>query len=400
MKKAIGVLALLFLCSPARSQQLVEQEKSFEVYFEFNSSEIKKDVSNNEANLQGLASYLDTINNDPLLTIKQIDVDSYASPEGTHSYNIRLSKDRSDSMYEYLINELNISKELINHDYRGVAWGTFWQIMEKSSLPFRDDVIEILKSTTEEDYRNAKRSAHDMFDRRVDMLKKLDAGVPYDYMESMIFPKLRSSAIVVFHLEPVVAALPAEETPVAIVPTRQENVRVMGMGEDPNTFIAIKTNLAAYIPLIFNVGVEIPIGNHFSIDLPIYYSPYTVFNDYSFRVLMTQPEFRYWITSPLKGHFFGLHAMGGWYNAAWNSTTRYQDADGDTPFYGAGLSYGYALNLNDKWGFEFTAGFGYARFEYDMFFNIDNGAKYDTRKIDYWGPTKLGVNLVYKLNVK
>ena len=44
---------------------------------------------------------------------------------------------------------------------------------------------------------------------------------------------------------------------------------------------------------------------------------------------------------------------------------------------------------------EFTAGVGYARLDYDVFYNVNNGVIHDTRVKDYWGPTRLAVCFYY-----
>ena len=135
-------------------------------------------------------------------------------------------------------------------------------------------------------------------------------------------------------------------------------------------------------------------GKKITIDLPLIYSPYTISKNWNIRVLATQPEFRYWLKEAFDGHFFGAHIHSGYYNIAIDNENRYQDR---TPSYGYGVSYGYALELNKRWGLSFTAGFGYTRLNSDVFYNIHNGALYDNKVVDYWGPTKLGINLIYKI---
>lgn len=103
---------------------------------------------------------------------------------------------------------------------------------------------------------------------------------------------------------------------------------------------AIKTNVAYLAATVANLGVEYSFGDHYSIDLPIIYSPYTVARDYRLRFLAVQPEFRYWLKAPMKGHFFGVHLNIGAFNIAVDNKNRYQSPDG---FYGVGLSYGYII---------------------------------------------------------
>ena len=114
--------------------------------------------------------------------------------------------------------------------------------------------------------------------------------------------------------------------------------------------------------------------------------------DYRLRFLVIQPEFRYWLKTPMVGHFWGAHLNIGSFNISVNDKNRYQSPDG---FYGAGLSY--ALPLIRHWAAEFTLGAGYIYTKYDTYYNIPNGARFEKgMSYNYWGLTKVGVNLVYR----
>ena len=95
-----------------------------------------------------------------------------------------------------------------------------------------------------------------------------------------------------------------------------------------------------------------------------------------------------------KGHFFGVHLTAGQFNIATNEKTRYQDADG---MYGAGLDYGYALKFTENWGMEFNIGAGLIHTRYNAYYNIDNGERFDTRIKNYWGITRCGISIIYRI---
>lgn len=163
---------------------------------------------------------------------------------------------------------------------------------------------------------------------------------------------------------------------------------------EPRYRWAVKTNVAYLAATVANIGVEYNFGNRYSIDLPIIYSPYTVARDYRMRFLVFQPEFRYWLKTPMKGHFFGVHLNIGAFNISVDDKNRYQSPDG---FYGVGLSYGYMLPFARHWAAEFTVGAGYIYTEYDTYYNIPNGARFEEgTPYNYWGLTKVGVSLVYR----
>ena len=162
-------------------------------------------------------------------------------------------------------------------------------------------------------------------------------------------------------------------------------------------YVAVKTNLAAWAGTIMNLAADVQVSEHFSVELPVLWCPWYVSDKHAVKTFTIQPEARYWLSKPGKGHFFGVHAHVGWFNVKWNRD-RYQDTD--RPLLGAGISYGYLLPFNAHWAGEFTLGAGYANMRYDTYYNIGNGARIDTRTKNYWGITRVGLSVVYRFNLK
>lgn len=162
-------------------------------------------------------------------------------------------------------------------------------------------------------------------------------------------------------------------------------------------YLAVKTNLAAWAGTIMNVAADVQVSEHFSVELPVLWCPWYVSDKHAVKTFTIQPEARYWLSKPGAGHFFGVHAHVGWYSVKWNRD-RYQDTD--RPLLGAGISYGYLLPFNEHWAGEFTLGAGYANMRYDTYYNMDNGARINTRTKNYWGITRVGLSLVYRFNLK
>lgn len=161
-------------------------------------------------------------------------------------------------------------------------------------------------------------------------------------------------------------------------------------------YFAIKTNFVPWAAGILNAACEIQIGSSLSVALPVWWSPYFVSNKYSLRTLFIQPEVRYWLKTPGCGHFFGLHPGIAWYNLKYKDI-RYQDTE--TPLINVGISYGYTLKLNDHLNAEFSLGIGYAKTKYDRFYNINNGAKIDSRQTSYLGIDRIELTLVYHFDL-
>lgn len=160
------------------------------------------------------------------------------------------------------------------------------------------------------------------------------------------------------------------------------------------TYHALKTNVAYDAFALLNLAYEFQVHDRLSVEIPLAWSLWDLEQEHGIRAVLLQPEARWWMGSEVgSGHFVGLHAHLAWFNVKWNET-RYQDTG--RPLVGVGLSYGYKLVLGDCWGVEFGLGLGYANMKYDTFYNIDNGARLDTRIRNYWGITRLGIALVYR----
>lgn len=163
--------------------------------------------------------------------------------------------------------------------------------------------------------------------------------------------------------------------------------------------VAIKNNILYDVTGTPNLGIELGISKHLSLDISGRYHPWSFKNDKSFQHWAIQPELRYWIFERFDGHYFGLHGQYMDYefsglNLLWGMDKEYQYI-GDV--WGGGLSYGYHLYLSPRWNIEFTIGGGFNRFKYFKY-ELEEENKGDNLgefKRDYYGITKLGVSIVY-----
>lgn len=170
----------------------------------------------------------------------------------------------------------------------------------------------------------------------------------------------------------------------------QKKVKKVSMSQ---RYIALKTNIAYDALALPNLAFEMQCSKHISVELPVICSFWDFNQKHALRTIAIQPEARWWLREAGAGHFFGVHANIGWFNAKWKDN-RYQSTD--RPLLGAGISYGYLLPLSAHWGAEFTLGAGYANMKYNTYYNIDNGAQIGTESRNYWGITRVGLSLSYR----
>ena len=169
--------------------------------------------------------------------------------------------------------------------------------------------------------------------------------------------------------------------------------------------VAVKTNLLYDATATANLGVEFGLAPRWTLDLSGNLNVWDIAGDMRWRHWMVQPELRYWFCDRFSRHFIGLHGLTGQYNIGnipnnfsflGNDFSRLTDRRYEGWAVGAGLAYGYAWALGNHWNLEIEAGFGYARFFYDVF-ECSACRKMIAEDVsrNYVGPTKAALNLVY-----
>ena len=163
---------------------------------------------------------------------------------------------------------------------------------------------------------------------------------------------------------------------------------------------AVKTNLLYDFMATINVGAEFRVGDKMTVDIPVNINFWDKSYDMQLKHFMVQPEFRYWLKEEFDMHFFGAHLVYANYDIAnislpFDMYPGLKNARFDGNAMGIGLSYGYHLYVTSAFRFEGTIGLGYIHTKYDRY---DNSRITDKNlKENYFGPTKLGISLVYMI---
>ena len=158
--------------------------------------------------------------------------------------------------------------------------------------------------------------------------------------------------------------------------------------------LRLRSNLLPWLMTVPNLGFEYAIGHKWSAVVSAWYCPWKVSDKYSLKTVAIFPEGRWWLKTNRKGSFFNVHLNVVWYNLRFKDY-RYQDLS--RPLLGGGIGYGYRIELNRRWGFEFEIGAGVANTKYERYYNVPNGAVKDTRVTTYLGIDRLSVAVTYYL---
>ena len=188
---------------------------------------------------------------------------------------------------------------------------------------------------------------------------------------------------------------------------------------------SLKNNLLYDLTLTPNIGVEVVADSANSFQLFYGLHPWKFSDNKKLRHWSLMPEWRHW-TQPEKGRltgwFWGIHLVGGEYNAGGKKlllglfkTLRHNRYEGW--YVGGGFTLGHTWRLGkgstlvspagadasghqkvvrvSPWRLESAIGIGYAHSRYHQYGYEVCGEDRGTGHYNYFGPTKLALNLCY-----
>lgn len=361
------------------------------VYFYANTSlvpvvfEVNKYRLVPTAQLDSVVEALRRVQNDPVIRFAYVWVGGSASPEGPPRWNYQLGERRSRVLADYLLEHTSLPPSRLRVENLWEDWYSFEVALRNGArLENKDAVLRILGE--EKDNQ-----------RRKQLIQGLDGGRTWHRIIRDVFPPFRNARLVIVCytnplLKPDLMEMPLpNRTPALPALAALPPPAVVG-----RRVVALKTNALFVAALTANLGVEVELFPRWSLDVPVWYSPYDITPTRRLRLLATQPELRWWLRAVAEGHFFGLHTHVVGFNVSINDRGRYQDPN--HALWGMGLSYGYAFSLGkaERWGVELTVGAGFAEYSYDSYRNWENGPLFDSGSGHYWGITRAGINLSYK----
>lgn len=166
---------------------------------------------------------------------------------------------------------------------------------------------------------------------------------------------------------------------------------------------ALKTNLVSDALLSPNLAVEVGLAPKWTLNVAGQFNLWSV-DGHKWRHWLAQPEARYWFCRRFQGHFLGLHAIGGEFNAGnvdfpvkflGSDFHKLKDRRYEGWGAGAGIGYGYDWILSRHWNLEAEIGIGWIHARFDEYPCAVCGTKLGSGHHNYFGPTKVAVNLEY-----
>ncbi len=402
-------------------------------------SELELDYNDNRRQLDRFVVSVNLLRKDSLTRLRSMHIIGAASPEGSYLHNNRLALRRAESIGTYLRTRMGLDESVIKISSIGINWDGLIKAVEANEvMPYRAEVLDILRNVPETTIENGT-----LVTTRKNRLVSLRNGAVWSYMYNRIFPALRSSDIRVVcdieHIIPAesVAAPEATQTPPPAVAEPEQPAEVPAetpaVAEQPATepatepstvvveqpaaavpdllrkkVLAFRTNLL--VPFL-NIGMEVPIGNRWSMGLDYYYPWLWRKADHKncFQLLFWELEGRYWFgkkhtkgwenwQNRLTGHSVGAYVAAGYYDIGHNWTGHQGNC------YSVGVDYLYGLPVaKGKLHMEFSFGVGWVHSKAQAYRVREEGGKllrkpHVINVINYFGPTRATIAFVVPIN--
>ena len=321
-KTFIITLLLLVICAMQGNAQAYHCDTlELKVFFKRDIHSVDPSYRGNAERLESFRNELNKLLADSSAVVRYIAIRTSASPEGGTSHNQSLSEARAKSINRYLTQELSLDPYLFRFEPVGEDWEGLERILSLLNSPpeWVPKALDIIRNKT----------------HRKERLKKLDGGKPWAWMDENIFPELRAGGgsatcviqrpakEIISHTDTVFVPYPVKEMQTDTIIIQSETPREKKRKDFTGRkfLLAARTNILA-VPLA-NVGIEIPLGRHWSIGADWYY-PW-IWRDDTHRtcneLLAIDIEARYWFgsrkaheNSRLLGHSIGAYAAAGYYD--------------------------------------------------------------------------------------
>ena len=361
--KFLVVLAAVFVFSLASRAQ--GSTYDFRIYFPVDDSRFNPEYLENIRTLARIDSIVAVHGTELIDSVKVV---AYSSPEGNQKHNIELAEARANSMRRYLESAYPDLLGRISTDFGVSPW------------PEKRTRSELVR------------------------LRFAAFRLSFPYAIHIPVPDLDFEIDESFY----VLDLPEDELTVSFDGVRAADIPAYVYEREKVMIAAVKTNVLYDLLTAYNVEIEVPIADRFSVLVEDVFPWWETSYKYCLQMWELGAEARYWFrswdpkgTDKLLGFFAGIYGMSSKYDLQWISDVDYQGE-----YWSAGVTGGWTTALGrEKWAnLELSLGIGYLQTDYRSYLPTDAYDKlirnpYITGRASYFGPTKLKVSIVVPIRV-
>ena len=137
--------AVLIYIEPEVEETKARSESgSAYVDFVVNTIDIRPTYRNNKVEIAKIVSTIDLVKNDPNVSITEINIHGYASPEGTYKRNTWLAENRAISLMKYVKSLYTIPDNVFTSAYTPEDWAGLRKLVVASDIAERDAILAII----------------------------------------------------------------------------------------------------------------------------------------------------------------------------------------------------------------------------------------------------------------
>ena len=173
------VFEVVYLTPEVEAVKIRQDTYSARLQFKVNQTTLLPEFGSNAQVLAETREVIQRVKNDPLLEVREITVQGYASPEGHAEANYQLSQGRAQAFVDYLHRQdVPVSRQMISAQGMGEDWNGLRDAVAGSDLHDREKVLGAIDAIGD-------------IARRKNTLKGLSGGETYRVLLEDFYPPLR-----------------------------------------------------------------------------------------------------------------------------------------------------------------------------------------------------------------
>ena len=158
--------------TPDKYQRIINEKYAADIMFLINQANIRSNQLNTDA-MQELWSQIQKTNEAKNLELAEVNIESYASPDGAYDFNYKLAGQREDNTDAYVKKQLQQAKitefNNLTSQFTAEDWEGFKKLIEKSNIQDKDLILNVLNMYKDPEEREQQiRNLSSVFEELAD----------------------------------------------------------------------------------------------------------------------------------------------------------------------------------------------------------------------------------------
>ena len=173
--------------APDKFQRIISQKQEAAVKFLINQANLRCSELNSNNVKEFIAKMKEIKNDTKNLSLKNVEVSAYASPDGKYDFNEKLAEKRGDVSEEYVNKQLKAQQLNTNVDMKYTAedWDGFKELVSQSNLQDKDVILRVLSmyqdpEQREQEIKNVATVYKELADAVLPELRRSRMTINYD----------------------------------------------------------------------------------------------------------------------------------------------------------------------------------------------------------------------------